>query len=314
MSLIRILSLAACCTLAGCVSYAPEVLVPEITVSPEQVSLRNGSADSGAQLDFGVDVSQNESDSLFNVAVLPGVVVRRIAPNGPAAAAGIEVGDVILQVNDLPINQPDALLALQPTDTGNRFSFTVRRGTTAFEATVTGRLIADNPAPVELYRVDPLATRAGFTTALVNIESQGSVAAARVSEIFPESPLPDAGINVGDLILALNGSYLNSAQDLVTRLNRDHELGSEVTLTVYREGSIEQPAVSLWDPGRRISRITLGPLLRYEHSPSPESRSFSLLDLWLFSVYSFRQVEGERSHSILGLINFSSDVGELVEE
>lgn len=314
MNLLRALALAACCALTGCVSYAPEVLIPEITLSPEQVTLRSSGDDANSRLDFGLDVSQNESDSLFNVEVLPGVVVRQVVPGGPAAAAGIQVGDVILRVNDMAVNQPDALLVMQQQATGNTFRFTVRRGTTAFAATVIGRQIADNPAPMELYRIDPLASRAGYTTTLADIESRGSVAAARVTEFFPESPLPGAGINVGDLILALNGDYLNSAQDLVSRLNRDHEPGSDVVFTVYRNGSIQQVQVSLWDPGRRISRIALGPLLRYENSLNPDSRSFSLLDLWLFSVYSFRQVEGERSHSILGLINFSSDVGELVEE
>lgn len=314
MKLLRAIVIVANCGLAGCVSYAPAVLVPEITLSPEQVTLHNTGSAADARLDFGLDVSRNESDSLFNVEVLPGVVVRQVVPGGPAAAAGIQVGDVILRVDNLAINQPDALLALQRSGEGNQFRFTVRRGTTAFEATVIARQVLENPAPIELYRIDPLATRAGFTTTLVDIASRGSVAAAEVTEFFPESPLPGAGINVGDLILALDGSYLNSAQDLVTRLNRDHELGSEVSLTVYRDQSLDQVDVSLWDPGRRISRISLWPLVRYESALSPESRSFSLIDLWLFSVYSFRQVGEERSHSVLGLINFSSDVGELVEE
>jgi len=313
MKVFPAMLLAAGCALNGCVSYSPAVLVPEITLSPEQIVLQQVD-DNNTGLNFGLDVSQNESDSLFNVETLPGVVVRQVVPGGAAAAAGIEVGDIILRINALDINQPDALLALQQSAPPGQFTFTVRRGTTAFEATVAGRSLTSNQPPRELYRIDPLATRAGFATTLVEIESERSVAAARVTEFFADSPLPAAGINEGDLILALNGNYLSSAQDLVTRLNRDHELGSEVILTVYNNRDVEQRTVRLWDPGRRISRISLGPLLRYESALSPDSRSFSLLDLWLFSVYSFRQVEGERSHSVLGLLNFSSDVGELVEE
>ena len=45
-----------------------------------------------------------------------------------------------------------------------------------------------------------------------------------------------------------------------------------------------------------------------------DSKSFSLLDLWLFSFYSYNRVDEEKSHSILGLINYSSDLGELIEE
>jgi hypothetical protein len=55
-------------------------------------------------------------------------------------------------------------------------------------------------------------------------------------------------------------------------------------------------------------------VLQYESSLSPSRSSFTLADFWLFALYSFQQNEGERSHNILGLINVSTDVGELTEE
>lgn len=311
---VPLLMLAAF-SLSACVSYEPAVLVPEITLSAEQVDLGNRTSNDNQALDFGVDVSRNESDSLFNVEVLPGVVVRQLVPGGPAASAGIQVGDVILRINDLDINQPDALAALeQQDDSGTSFDFVVQRDTTVFNASVTARRIADSTPPRELYRLDPVATRAGYDSTLVNIEGLGEIAAARVMELFPQSPLPAAGINVGDLILAVDDQYLNSAQDLVTRLNTDYQLGSKLTLTVYGDNRVERRQVTLWDPGRRISRISLGPVLHYESSLNPPGKSLSIVDLWLFSLYSFRQEQGERSHSLLGLFNFSSDYGELVEE
>ena len=94
---------------------------------------------------------------------------------------------------------------------------------------------------------------------------------------------------------------------------RDHELGEEVILTIYDGNDVIEQSVRLWDPGRRVSRINLGPLLQYESVLNPASESFSLLDLWLFAVYSYSQMEGERSHSILGLFNITSDYGELTE-
>ncbi|MCG8413920.1 MAG: PDZ domain-containing protein, partial [Pseudomonadales bacterium] len=289
-------------------------LVPAVTLSAEAVSLISSAADAD-QVDFGVDVTVNESDSLFNVEVLPGVRVRSITANGPAANAGIQVGDTILRVNDTATNHPDALALLaSSSQSSNSYAFTVQRNTQVFEATVIARTLDTNPAPVSLYRIDPLATRAGYRSELVEIGEDGPIAAARVVEIFPRSPLPAANISVGDLLLALDGVYLNSAQDLVTRLNRDYELGDSVRLTRYRDSDLAEVEVELWDPGRRISRIALGPLFRYESSLSPDSTSVSLLDLWLFSLYSFQQQEGERSHSLLGLINFSSDAGELIEE
>ena len=91
------------------------------------------------------------------------------------------------------------------------------------------------------------------------------------------------------------------------------ELGEEVALTVYNGDDVIETTMLLWDPGRRISRINIGPLLQYESSLVPSSETFSLLDFWLFAVYSYSRIEGERSHNIFGLFNITSDYGELTE-
>ena len=299
--------------LASCISYEPVTLLPAITLSAEEVELVSASAGSG--VDFGMDVSLNESDSLFNVETLPGVRVRAVNSNGPAANAGLEIGDVILRINGTQTDHTDTLLALQANPVAdNQYTLEVRRGTVVFEASMIAAARSTGAPPKELYRVDPIASRAGYRTELVNIPERGRVAAARVVEIFAESPLPAAGIEAEALILALNGRYLNLAQDLVNRLNSDFEPGDTVQMTVVQNERLTNPKVELWNPGRRISRIALGPVLQYESSLSPSRSSFTLADFWLFALYSFQQNEGERSHNILGLINVSTDVGELTEE
>jgi hypothetical protein len=87
-----------------------------------------------------------------------------------------------------------------------------------------------------------------------------------------------------------------------------------VSFTVLQNGAVKNESVNLWDPGRRISKVSLGPLVRYESSVNPSAGSFTLLDLWLFSLYRYQRSESERSHTILGLINVSTDDGELTEE
>ena len=116
------------------------------------------------------------------------------------------------------------------------------------------------------------------------------------------------------MILAVNGIALNSAQDLVSRFNLEYELGETVSLSVFDGESVSEKRFALWNPGRRVSALSLGPLLRYQSSLTPDSKSLDILDLWLFSLYSYKRIDKERSHSILGLINYSSDLGALVEE
>ena len=297
--------------LAACVNYDTAILTPTISLSSEEVSLIPD-RDENLRVDFGLELGLNESDSLLSVEVLPGVRVRNVVNNGAADSAGIQIGDVILAIDGMETNHPDTIKTLQQAAAKSTFEFRAQRNTTVFETTVEGRAISSSTAPEELYRIDPIATRAGYRSEMVSINNE-TVAATRVEELFPESPLPQAGIAIDDVILRLNGVNLNSAQDLITRIIRDHELGEEVALTVYNGDDVVETTVLLWDPGRRISRINIGPLLQYESSLVPSSETFSLLDFWLFAVYSYSRIEGERSHNIFGLFNITSDYGELTE-
>ena len=219
-----------------------------------------------------------------------------------------------MAIDNTEVNQPDAIRALEQQAEQNSFTFTVRRDTTVFEVTVVARQASAASVPVELYRVDPVASRAGYRSELLSIDGRPEIVAAEIRQFYPDSPLPDAGLNVGDLILAIDGGQLSSAQDLVTRLNTTYELGDSVRFSVYDGQTVTERDVTLWNPGRRLSRLSLGPLLQYESSVNPPGQSLSVIDLWLFALYRYQQNEGERSHSILGLFNFSSDYGELIEE
>lgn len=312
---ISIVALLQLLLLTGCVSYEPAILVPALNLSAEDITLTDAAGASDARIDFGVEVSLNESDSLSNIEILPGVRVRGVSANGAADSAGIQLGDIILSINGTLTNHPDVVQAIQqqaPTDAETLFN--VRRNTVVFEATVIPRTVNNNAAPRELYRVDPIASRAAYRTEMVSIRQQPPIAAARVVDVYQLSPLRDVAIEAGDVILAINNVPLNSAQDLVSRFNSEFELGEAVSVTVYDGESVLEKRFELWDPGRRVSAVSLGPLLRYQSSLAPDSKSLDILDLWLFSLYSYNQVDEERSHSILGLINYSSDLGELVEE
>ncbi len=299
--------------LPSCVVYEPAVLVPAITFSAEQITRAESSANISAAIDFGVDVAVNESDSLFNIETLPGVRVRSVTPGGAAAVAGIEAGDIILAINDTPTNHPDAIAALRQQELSGLQQFQIRRDTRVLLAEVEARRALSGTGPIELFRIDPLATRAGYVTELLNISGADDIAAARITALYEQSPLLSAGLEIGDTVLSINGSNISSAQDLINRLNQDFQLGETVLFGVYDGNEVSNVDVTLWDPGRRISEIALGPLLQYSSSLSPDSASLSILDFWLFAFYSYNRNEGERSHSLLGLFNFSTDMGELTE-
>ena len=128
-------------SLAGCISYQPAQMVPTINLSPEDMRLIDNSETGSGGIDFGLLAAFNESDSLINIEILPGVRVRGVNPGSPASSAGIQVGDVILAIDGLAVNDPDVLTVLeQQTITDSTFEFEVRRNTTVFLATVNARL------------------------------------------------------------------------------------------------------------------------------------------------------------------------------
>lgn len=308
--------LLACLLLNGCVSSEPRQLVPSIALSPEDLELEEVASDTDGGLDFGLLVTINESDSLFNLEVLPGVRIREVSPGGPAAVAGLQAGDVILSVNGTAVNEPDTLAALARQRTGSaNFTFQVRRGTAVLEASVMARERPAASAPLrELYRSDPLATRGGYQTAVLQLPNQELRTAARVVELAPDSPLHQADVRVGDIILVAGDTAVESAQGFVSDILNNHDLGELLSLSVYRDGQILQREVRLWDPGRRINRISMRPLIFYESSQATQQTRLSVFDFWLFSVYEFSRSESEREHQVLGLFSISSDYGELVEE
>jgi len=314
-----LMSLALCFSLSACVSSEPRRLVPSISLSPETVSLSDAQS-IGAGLNFGMETALNESDSLSNITVLPGVRVRSTTPNGAAELAGIRAGDVLLEIDAQAINHPDQLEALaQQTGSASTFVLHVRRNTTVFETTLNARMINDERAvPVELYRADPIATRAGYTTEIFETPQGTRTSGARIVTLFSQSPLPNADLEIGDTIIALDGDAIQSAQDLITRVNTQYQLGDTVRLSVARDrlSALDtfDVELTLWDPGRRISRISVGPLLQYESSLNPSQTRLSVLDLWLFSVFSYQQVEGEKEYSLLSLFRFATGYGELLEE
>ena len=298
--------------MTSCIAYEPAQLIPEITLSTEEVSFVEANH-TDLVVDFGMETSANESDSLLNLEVLPGVRVRSVALNGPADSAGIQAGDVILFINNLPTNEPDAVLAIQTQTQLESYIFQIQRNTTVFEVTLYGRTITAAQEARELYRLDPIATRASYRTELATIRQQEQVAAARIIEIFPNSPLGAAGLTANDRILAVDGEFINSAQDFISKVNQEFELGDTLEITAHVDGKIEKRSLKLWSPRRRISRISMRPFFHFDSSISPPSKNFSILDLWLFAVYSYSKVENENSHDILGIFNITSDYGELTE-
>ncbi len=299
----------------GCASYAPQHIPPHINLSPLNMEL---APDSDKSIDFGMTVESNESDSLDNLEILPGVRVRAVRPGGAAEKAGIKSNDVILSVNNTEINQPDALSAISQTVRSDEYKFMVRRDTTVFETSIFEPVAVKTSDPKERYRADPIKTRAGFRTEMIQLnKGSGKQGAARIVQMRPDSPFARSGIEVGDAVTAVDNIDIESAQDLINRLTNDYDYGQNVLLSIQKKDSsgILDKTVTLWAPERKLTGLSVWPLFSYKSSADKNNTKFSFLHLIILKVFSYEQDENEKKYSILGFIRFKSGSrGELVDK
>lgn len=66
----------------------------------------------------------------------------------------------------------------------------------------------------------------------------------QVEQVAPDSAATKAGIEQGDVILALNGQAVNDTNSLRNRIAATAP-GTEVTMTIFRDGREQQVAVTL---------------------------------------------------------------------
>jgi serine protease Do len=159
--------------------------------------------------------------------------VRRVAPGSSADNAGLEVGDLLLSVNDRPITSPlDWDVGLLDAGVGGTVDVTYRRG----ERILTARLaIEELPSEqaerlevvrgLELITVTPqIAVERGLEVEKGALVARLSNAAGRVT-----------GLREGDVIVGINRRPAESVEE-AQGLFRALAGGSRIFVTYYRDG------------------------------------------------------------------------------
>jgi len=153
--------------------------------------------------------------ALIGLPVVRGatVAIRSVADNSPAAAAGLQAGDVIIHVDGDYIDSSAALAEYLSFRDGTDVTLTVERGSETFEATL----------PVD------------------TMNTAGTVENVVVLAVAEESPASQAGLRPGDIVLEGNGQQFTSLTGLQEFTNA-HK-GQEIDLLIERD--CEQLTISL---------------------------------------------------------------------
>jgi serine protease Do len=224
--------------------------IPINTVRELLPQLRGGKITRGMiGVSIGV-IPQNAVETL-GMKNRQGALVASVAPGGPAANAGLEPGDVIVQFNSKPVKDRDALVAMVVSTTPNTTvpvkvirdkeekTLNVRIGELDLDAEQAARASGGRGNGAEPQQ----EASSGFGMSLSNItpdvqrrlKLDDSTKGAVVVEVEPTSSAARAGIMAGDVITRVGRAPIGSVADASRELGRIPS-GATAILRVLRNG------------------------------------------------------------------------------
>lgn len=157
---------------------------------------------------IGVAVQRVSPDmaKAFGLGQGGGALVAEVTPGSPAAKAGIERGDVILEMNGQPVNEPDDLsVRIAETPPGTTVHLKISRSGEMHEVSATlGELSERNEASTS-------AAGGGASLQGVQVQSltpsiarelgiSANVSGVVITSVDPSSPAAAAGLERGDVV------------------------------------------------------------------------------------------------------------------
>ncbi len=167
-----------------------------------------------------------------------GLIITAVDPDGPAAKMGVVRGDILLQIGDQEVNSSkdlqEALGALKP---GDEVSLRLLHGS---ELRTPNVILGDKEG--RPYLGITLCCGLGERLSVDVFQSLGP--ACVIVEVLPDTPAEQAGLQSGDLILAVDGEQLNVSDDLGDIIGA-YEPGDRVTLEIMDNETGERREVSV---------------------------------------------------------------------
>lgn len=190
-------------------------------------------------LGVGIQQVTSELGKKFGVDEGQGVLVNEVFENDPAARSGIEPGDIIVSVDDTPVESPKSLsrviAGLKPGDTA-RIEVVRDRERMKLEVAVTerkdARVVAALPRPSSEEKLGLHVEDA--TPELVQRFKLGDSEGVVISKVDQGSLAQTEGLRAGDLIKELNRKDVASAKQFSDAMGQVKR-GETILLRVLRE-------------------------------------------------------------------------------
>jgi serine protease Do/serine protease DegQ len=154
-----------------------------------------------------------------------GALVVEIAPDSPAARAGLKRGDVVISLNGRAVRSS--------ADLRNQIGLAAVGDTEEFKVLRNGKELVlkakvDNPKTARARDFEPVPELIGASVG--TLESGGKPEAVAVIEVVDGSPAHTHGLRAGDVIVAVNRKKVRSSAELIAAL----KVPGRVVLSVVR--------------------------------------------------------------------------------
>jgi serine protease Do len=267
----------------------PGAVAQTVHVTP---GMRNVQVVNPASPYLGIGVKDIDSDSAkrLNLKEVRGVEITQVEENSPAAKAGIQAGDVVLEYNGQPVEGGEQLSRfVRETPVGRQVKVGVWRNGSMQTLTATveahkGMIIANGGGAFAMPDMEQLRN---FKMPEVEMPSfsmtyQSPVLGIMGESLGPQEQLADffgvkdgvlvksvtknsaaekAGIKAGDVIVKVDDTKVSASRD-ITRALRDAKAKKSVTVTVVRAKkempitvTIETATAMGWPVHARILRV-----------------------------------------------------------
>ena len=216
----------------------------------------------------------------------PGVLVTDVDPGGPAAAAGVQSGDLIVGIDGEPVAHIGDLTGALADAEHAEVTLTIKRGDEMVDQVVAidyvwqrprlGLMVSNVQPQHEQLGMDKepggeMTPDAGEFT-FEELAAPGAI----VLEVVPDSPAAAAGLQPGDWITAIDGTELSEAAGNLGEVIGGFEPGASISLDYERDGEAMSAAVTLGEHPETGTAL-LG--LRYRPWPFFQMRAFGRGDL-----------------------------------
>jgi serine protease Do len=183
----------------------------------------------------------------FREPEVRGALVGDVSPNSPAQRAGLQKGDIILEVNGKPVNDGAQLrMNISLMEPGSTVAVKVLRDGSSRDFSVRLAELPTEQAQVQRNSETPESTMQGVSVENLNARTASqlglpaSTAGVVVTDVEPGSRAAESGLKRGDVIQEVNRQAVRNTSDFdrAVRSSKD-----ETLLLVNRQGSTQYLAV-----------------------------------------------------------------------